>query len=82
MSNVRVLEGEKKEGRRKSMNLKSELTTQKKYQEIIKKECTCSICGSKLEFTHFIDYGTKKVKESAICNECGVRFQTRDFGLN
>lgn len=64
------------------MNLKNDLTTQKKYQEIINKECTCSICGSKLDFTHFIDYGIKKVKESAVCNECGVRFQVRDFSLN
>lgn len=75
-------EAKEKRGEEKTMNLKSELTTQKKHQEIIKKECTCSICGSKLDFTHFIDYGTKKVKESAICNECGVRFQARDFSLN
>jgi len=64
------------------MNLKKETDVRKKYQEIINKECTCSICGSKLEFSHFIDYGFKKVKESAICNECGVKFQTRDFSLN
>jgi len=64
------------------MNLKKEANIKKNYQEIINKECTCSICGSKLEFSHFIDYGFKKVKESAVCNECGVKFQIRDYPLN
>ncbi|MEI6093228.1 MAG: hypothetical protein WCQ47_06050 [bacterium] len=64
------------------MNTKQDTVVQKRKQEIITKEFCCSICGSKLEFTHFIDYDTKKVKESATCNECGVRFQTRDFNLN
>jgi C4-type Zn-finger protein len=64
------------------MNLKKETTLKKKHEEIINRECSCSICGSKLEFTHFIDYGFKKVKESAVCNECGVKYQARDFSLN
>ena len=61
---------------------KQETTAHKRKQEIITKEFCCSICGSKLEFTHFIDYDNKKVKESAVCNECGVRFQIRDYPLN
>jgi len=64
------------------MNLKKETDLKKGHREIIDRECTCSICGSKLEFSHFIDYGCKKVKESAVCNECGVRFQIKDFSLN
>ena len=63
-------------------NTKQETTVQKRKQAIITKEFCCSICGSKLEFTHFIDYDNKKVKESAVCSECGVRFQMRDFPLN
>ncbi|MBN1113829.1 MAG: hypothetical protein JXA66_00670 [Oligoflexia bacterium] len=62
--------------------MKNLLTLQERQNEIIARESTCSICGSKLEFTHFIDYGLNNVKESAICNECGVRFQTRNFPLN
>jgi transcription elongation factor Elf1 len=73
---------EESRGEVRAMNMKQEVAIQKKKQEIITKECCCSICGSKLEFTHFIDYDNKRVKESAICNECGVRFQTKDFELN
>lgn len=64
------------------MNMKNDTTLKKRHKEIIEKECHCSICGSKLEFTHFIDYGMQQVKESAICKECGVRYQIRSFDLN
>ena len=45
----------------------------KRKQEILNREFCCSICGTKLQFTHFIDYDSKRIKESAVCNECGVR---------
>lgn len=54
----------------------------RRREEILSREFCCSICGSKLQFTHFIDYDQKRIKESAVCNECGVRYQTRDFNLN
>lgn len=64
------------------MNMKHELALVNRKNEIIAKETTCPICGSSLEFTHFIDYGEHMVKESSKCGECGVRFQPRDFSLN
>ena len=66
----------------KIMNMKQSATLKKKHEEIIEKENCCSICGSKLEFSHFIDYSMYHVKESATCKECGVRYQIRGFSLN
>lgn len=64
------------------MNMKNDTTIKRKHKEIIEKECNCSVCGSKLEFAHFIDYGMHQVKESAVCKDCGVRYQIRHFALN
>jgi len=55
---------------------------QEKNKQIILKETSCAICGNILDFTHFIDYGKNFVKETAVCNDCGVRFETKDFPLN
>jgi C4-type Zn-finger protein len=67
---------------RGNMNMKNELAIVGRKNEIITKETTCPICGSPLEFTHFIDYCEHLVKENIKCGECGVRFQPRDFALN
>jgi hypothetical protein len=88
-----IIKREKREGGRAEMKNTESKNTQvvqdtmqeavvRRQQEILNKELCCSICGSKLLFTHFIDYDSKKIKESAVCNDCGVRYQTRDFSLN
>jgi hypothetical protein len=64
------------------MNMKNDLAVEKRNHEIVVKETTCTICGTTLSFTHFIDYCQHKVKESSTCPECGVRYEPKEHSLN
>lgn len=65
-----------------SKNCNMANVNEEKNKQIILRESTCSICGSLLDFTHFIDYGQNHVKETAVCSDCGVRFEPKDYPLN
>jgi hypothetical protein len=50
-------------------------------EDIIESLETCCLCGSKLRFSHQMDYLNLQVHEEAKCSECGIKSQSAQFIL-
>lgn len=52
------------------------------YQEYIKSQNHCVLCGTVLEIRHLVDLEKNNVKEEAHCSECEVRTRNKTHTLN
>lgn len=52
------------------------------YQDYIKSQNNCVLCGTVLEIRHLVDSEKKSIQEEAHCTECEVRTRNRTHTLN
>lgn len=52
------------------------------YQDYIKSQNNCVLCGTVLEIRHLVDSDKNHVREEAHCSECEVRTRNKTHTLN
>jgi len=44
-------------------------------EEVIARHVSCSLCGSRLHFTHYTDFSRNLTQEVAKCPECQIKIR-------